>query len=52
MTTAQNGDKFISLTLRLPLSSRNTPGTHFLFEAESTLGAQCDQKDYVTEKFE
>jgi len=29
MTTAQDGGKVVSLTHRLPLSPRNTPGTHF-----------------------
>jgi hypothetical protein len=29
MTTAQDGDKFVSLTHRLPLPPGNTPGTHF-----------------------
>jgi len=29
MTTAQDGSKFVSLTHRLPLPPRNTPGTHF-----------------------
>jgi hypothetical protein len=29
MTTAQKGDKFVSLTHRLPLSPGNVPGTHF-----------------------
>jgi hypothetical protein len=29
MTTAQDGGKFVSLTLRPPLSPGNAPGTHF-----------------------
>ena len=29
MTTAQDGGKVVSLTHRLPLPPRNTPGTHF-----------------------
>jgi len=29
MTTAQDGGTFVSLTHRPPLSSGNTPGTHF-----------------------
>jgi len=29
MTTAQDGDKVISLTHRPPLPPGNTPGTHF-----------------------
>ena len=29
MTTAQDGDKIVSLTHRPPLPPRNTPGTHF-----------------------
>ena len=29
MTTAQDGDKFVSLTQRPPLPPGNTPGTHF-----------------------
>ena len=29
MTTAQDGDKVVSLTLRPPLPPGNTPGTHF-----------------------
>jgi len=29
MTTAQDGDKVVSLTHRPPLSPGNTPGTHF-----------------------
>jgi len=29
MTAAQNGGKVVSLTHRPPLSSGNTPGTHF-----------------------
>jgi len=28
-TTAQDGSKVVSLTHRLPLTSENTPGTHF-----------------------
>ena len=38
MTTAQDGGKVVSLTHRPPLPSGNTPGTHFLLEAESTPG--------------
>jgi hypothetical protein len=29
MTTAQDGDKVVSLTQRLPLPPGKTPGTHF-----------------------
>ena len=29
MTTAQDGDKVVSLTHRLPLPPGNAPGTHF-----------------------
>jgi len=29
MTTAQDGDKVVSLRHRPPLPSGNTPGTHF-----------------------
>jgi len=29
MTTAQDGDKVVSLTHRSPLPPGNTPGTHF-----------------------
>ena len=29
VTTAQNGGKFVSLTHRPPLPTRNVPGTHF-----------------------
>jgi hypothetical protein len=29
MTTAQDGDKVVSLTHRPPLPPGNTPGTHF-----------------------
>ena len=29
MTTAQDGGEVVSLTPRLPLPPRNTPGTHF-----------------------
>jgi len=29
MTTAQDGGKVVNLTHREPLSSGNTPGTHF-----------------------
>jgi len=46
--TAQNGGK-VSLTHRPPL----TPGNawcSFLLEAESTPGAQCDRKDFMTMK--
>jgi len=35
MTTAQNGGKVVSLMHRPPLPPGNTPGTHFLLEAES-----------------
>ena len=38
MTTAQDGDKVVSLTHRPPLPPGNTPGTRFCLEAESTPG--------------
>jgi len=38
MTTAQNRGKVVSLKHQPPLPTGNTPGTHFLFEAESTPG--------------
>jgi hypothetical protein len=38
MRAAQDGGKVVSLTHRLPLPPGNTPGTHFLLEAESTPG--------------
>ena len=46
MTAAQDGGKIVSLTHQPPLPPGNTPGT------ESTPGPQCDQTDYVTEKFQ
>jgi len=52
MTTAQNGGKVDSLTHRPPLPPRKYTWYSFLLEAESTPGPQCDQKDYVTEKFQ
>jgi len=36
---------------RLPLPPGNIPGTHFCWEAESTPGPWCSQKDHVNEKF-
>jgi len=38
MKMAQDGGKVVSLTHRPPLPPGNTPGTHFLLEAESTPG--------------
>jgi hypothetical protein len=38
MTMAQDGGKDVSLTHQPPLPPGNTPGTHFLLEAESTPG--------------
>ena len=52
MAAAQGGGKVVSLTHRPPLPPGNTPGTHFLLEAESTSGPWCDRKDYITEKFQ
>jgi len=50
VTTAQDGGKFVSLTHRPPLPPRNTPGTHFCLEAESTPGPKCDRKDFMSMK--
>ena len=52
MTMAQDGSKVVSLTHRPPLPSRKYTWYSFLLEAESTPGPKCDQKDYVTEKFQ
>ena len=38
VTTAQDGGKVVSLTHRPPLSSGNTPGTHFCFRLSRTQG--------------
>ena len=38
MTAAQDSGKVVSLTYRPPLPPGNTPGTHFLLEAESNPG--------------
>jgi hypothetical protein len=45
MTTAQEAGKIVSLTRRPHLNTGNSPGTHFLLEAESTPGPYCDKKD-------
>ena len=46
MTTAKDGGKVVSLTHRPPLTLRKYTCYSFLLEAE------CDRKDYVTEKFQ
>ena len=52
MTTAQDGGKVVSPMHRPPLPPRKYFRYSFLLEAESTPGPQCDQKDYVNEKFQ
>ena len=52
MTTVKDGGKVVSLTHRPPFTPRKYTWYPFLLEAESTPGPQCDQKDYVTEKFQ
>ena len=52
MTTALDGGKVVSLTHRLPLPPRKYTWYSLLLEDESTPGPQCDQNDYVTEKFQ
>jgi hypothetical protein len=48
---AHEGGKVVSRMHRLPLHPRWYSWYSFLLEAESTLGSQCDRKDYVNEKF-
>ena len=43
--------KVVSLMHQPPLPPGNTPGTHFCQRLSQPAGPQCDQKDYVTEKF-
>ena len=51
VTTAQDGGKVVSLTLRPLLLPRKCSWYSFLLEAESTPGPLCDRKGYVNEKF-
>jgi len=51
VTVAQDGGKVVSLTHRLLFTPRYS-WYSFLLEAESTPKPQCDQKDYVNEKFQ
>jgi hypothetical protein len=51
MTTAQEGDKFVSL-MHWPHLPPGNSLYSFLLEDESTPGPQCDRKDYVNEKFQ
>jgi len=39
--------KVVSPMHRPPLPPRNTPGTHFCYEAESMPEPQCSRKDYI-----
>jgi len=50
--SAHEGGKFVSLTLRPPLSPSKYSWYLFLLQAESIPGSQCDRKDYVIEKFQ
>jgi hypothetical protein len=52
MTAAQDGGKFVSLTQRPALPPRKCSLYSFLLEGGSTLGPECDRKDYVDEKFQ
>jgi len=52
MTTAQDGDKFVSLTHRPAFTPGKYSWYSFLLEAESTPGPLCDRRDYVNKKFE
>ena len=50
--SAHEGGKVVSPTHWPPLPPRKYSWYSFLLEAESTPGPQCDQKDYVNEKFQ
>jgi hypothetical protein len=51
MTTAQDGDKVVSLTHRPPLPPGNSPGTHFCYrltQGHSAIGRICQWKIPMT----
>ena len=51
MTTAQDGDKVVSLTHRPPLPPGNTPGTHCCYRLSRPQGHSATGR-IVTEKFQ
>jgi hypothetical protein len=50
--SAREGGKVVSCTNWLPLHPRKYSWYSFLFEAESTPRLQCNQRDYVRQKFQ
>ena len=50
MTTAQDGDKVVSLTHRPLFTPRKYSWYPFLLGAESTPGPYCDRKDFMSMK--
>ena len=52
MTTAQDGDKVVSLTYRPPLPPGNAPGTHSVTGSVDPRSVVLSEGFYVNEKFQ